>query len=136
MQGKVFFQLGVNKVFTQFVYDFTGGGLKNFTTAQFTDMVYNPTDGMIWGHGITVQGKYFVRELSKMNPVTLEVSTVKVLKTLSVDGAALVALDVEKQSMYWISTLFKDAPTPQHMPFYLVQVSLANGSVVSEVRAK
>ena len=58
------------------------GGLKNFTTAQFTDMVYNPKDGMIWGHGVTTQGKYYVRELSKMDPVTLAVTTVKILKTL------------------------------------------------------
>lgn len=65
---------------------------------------------MIWGHGITVKGTKYVRELSKMDPSTLEVQTIKVLDTLAVDAGNFVTLDVESQTMYWISSLFKDEP--------------------------
>ena len=133
------FQLGVDKVLTQFAYDFKGGGgnLKNATTAQFTDMVYNPRDGMIWGHGVTTTAgkgnkQYYVRELSKLNPSTLVVTTVKTLKTLATDGGALATLDVDSQTMYWISALFTDDGSGANGPFYLVGVSLDDGSIVSQ----
>jgi hypothetical protein len=125
------FQLGVNRVLTHFAYNFKIGALKNATSAQFSNFVYNPTDGMIWGHGITMNGKYYVRELSKLDPSTLKVETVKVLNSLAVDGGDLATIDVEKQTMYWVSSLYKDEPNPGP-PFYLVQVSLANASVVSQ----
>lgn len=126
------FQLDVNKALTQFAYNFKTGALLNATGAQFTDFVFNPKDGMVWGHGVTVVGKYFVRELSKMDPSTLQVETVKVLDSLCIDGGNLVTLDVEKQTMYWVSSLSKDDNSSQPIPFYLVGVSLANATVVSQ----
>ena len=136
------FQHGVNRVLTQFSYDYGGGTMMNATTAQFTDMVFNPKDGMIWGHGVTTTpGKgnkqYYVRELSKMDPSTLVVTTVKKLKTLATDGGALATLDVDSQTMYWISALFTDdgSHCGANGPFYLVQVSLDDGSIVTQTLA-
>jgi hypothetical protein len=65
-----------------------------------------------------------------MDPSTLKVDTVKVLSTLAIDGGNMVALDAEKQAMYWMSTLFEDEAKPGNPPFYLVQVSLS--SIVSQ----
>ena len=58
------------------------------------DFVYNPKDGMVWGHGVTPgpNGVYFVRTLRKMDPSTLKVELVPSgLKVMTVDngGATL-----------------------------------------------
>jgi hypothetical protein len=84
------FQLGVNRVLTHFAYNFKTGALLNATGPQFTNIVFNPKDGMVWGHGVTVHGKYVVRILSKMDPSTLKVEVVKELSSLCVDGGSLV----------------------------------------------
>jgi len=126
------FELGVNRVLTLFAYNFKTGALLNTTGPQFTDFVFNPTDGMVWGHGVTVKGNYVVRELSKMDPSTLKVEVVKVLDSLAVDGGNLVTLDVEEQTMYWITSLSKDSNSSKPLPFYLVGVALANATVVSQ----
>ena len=56
-------------------YNFKTGIMRNASSPQFTDFVYNPTDGMVWGHGVAVGPKktYFVRTLRKMDPSTLKV---------------------------------------------------------------
>ena len=53
-------------------------------------------------------GNYYVRELSKMDPATLVVETVKTLKTLATDGGGLSTIDVDRQTMYWVSALWTD----------------------------
>ena len=127
------FQLGIKQVLTQFAYSFKTGALLNATGAQFTEFEFNPKDGMLWGHGVTMSpdGKWIVRTLSKMDPSTLKVEVVKVLSSLCVDGGNLVTLDVEKQTLYWLSSLSKD-DSNSSKPFYLIGVSLANSTIVSQ----
>ena len=126
------FQLGVNRILTLFAYNFKTVALVNTTGPQFTDFVFNPILGHVWGHGVTVKGSYIVRVLSKMDPSTLTVEVVKVLDSLAVDGGNLVTLDVEEQTMYWITSLSKDNNSSKPLPFYLVGVALDNATIVSQ----
>ena len=43
-----------------------------------------------------------------MDPATLVVETVKTLKTLATDGGGLSTIDVDRQTMYWVSALWTD----------------------------
>jgi hypothetical protein len=124
-------QLGVNHVITQFAYDFKTGVLRNGTSPQITDFVYNSKDEMVWGHGVAVgpNKTYWIRTLVKMNSSTLKTSVVSVLGTLTSDGNG-IALDAEAQIMYFPTCLYKDAgKSPQ--PSYLAKVSLTSASVIS-----
>ena len=50
-------------------------------------------------------------------------------------GGSLATLDVKSQTMYWISALYTDDGKGANGPFYLVRVSLADGSVLSKTVA-
>jgi len=129
--GEFIWQLAVNNTITQFAFNFKTGRLRNATSAQFTNFVYNPKDKMLYGHGIIAgpvqpNGKqYWMRTLEKMDPASLVVEQVKVLQELSVDAGGAIALDTENQILYWQSMLYKDAVAGSKMPVYIASVSLA-----------
>ena len=130
------FQLGVNHVITQFAYDFKTGVLRNATSPQFSDFVYNPHDGMVWGHGVAIgpNKTYFVRTLAKMDSATLKFEPVHSgLEVLTVENAG-PAFDEDRQIMYWMTDLFKDMAKTQGagpFPVHLAQLSLINPAVVN-----
>ena len=127
------FQLGVSHVITQFAYDFKTGTLRNASSAQFTDFVFNPHDGMVWGHGVKPgpKGVYWVRTLAKMNSTTLQVEPVESgLGVLTTDSGG-PAFDEDEQIMYWMTSLYKDIPCQAYgCTVHLAQLSLANPSAV------
>ena len=124
-------QLGVNHAITQFAFDFKTGTLRNATSAQITDFVFNANDGMVWGHGVTPgpNGTYWTRTVEKMDPATLKVERVRVLGTLAIDVGMVnrVAFDMEAQVMFWATTLFKDVKV-NVKPVHLAQVSISGGN--------
>ena len=132
-QQTFIWQLGVSHAITQFAYDFKTGLLRNASSPQMTAFVFNSKDGMVWGHGVApdpVNGTYWTRTLEKLDPATLKVELVAALPSLTTDALSKIALDVDKQMMFWPTALFKDAGKPS-APIYLAQVSIANASIVS-----
>lgn len=111
--------------------------MRNSTSAQFTNFVYNPKDGMVYGHGVTPgpKGKYWVRTLLKMDPATLKVELLDSgLAVLTTDDGENLTLDEENQVLIWATDLYKD--TVQHhgegpCPVHLARLSLADPSVVN-----
>jgi hypothetical protein len=131
VQQTFIWQLGVNHAITQFAFDFKTGTLRNATSAQITDFVFNANDGMVWGHGVTPgpNGTYWTRTVEKMDPATLKVERVRVLGTLAIDIGMVnrVAFDMEAQVMFWATTLFKDVKV-NVKPVHLAQVSISGGN--------
>lgn len=136
-QGEYIWQLAVNHVITQFAYNFKTATLRNATSPQFTDFLFNPKDAMLYGHGVIAGPKqpgtgvqYWMRTLEKMDPATLLVSQVKVLDELSVDAGGAICLDPENQILYWQSMLYKDAVAGGKMPVFIASVALDKNNTV------
>jgi len=131
--GSYFFQLGTTDAIDVYRLDMATGNITDFKMSQGSNIVtldWDPRSNMLVGLGIGVNSTGdLVRTVANMDPNTGAVTTVGIVPGYVIESGGEAAFDAASGGLFWIGE--STAGTPGASPFYLVQVSIADASVLS-----
>lgn len=125
------FQLGVGNGINLFSVNMTDGTYKTFPQSDVSNIEtldYDAKTGLMYGLGIAVSGNAWNRTLVALHPTDMTITTVGVIAGYGIESGGIAALNVAARSLYWIG---QQTGAGNNAPFYLIQVSLADASVIS-----
>ena len=125
------FNLGVNDTIANFVVDLKSGAVVNSTNTargNLESMVFNPTDQLIYGLGLDIEGQAWNRSIASFDPVALTYSQRGVVPGYGIESGGISAINVAAGSIYWIGM---QAPYVAGSPLFLIQNRLADAAIVS-----
>lgn len=103
----------------------------NTATGNLESMSLNAKDGMVYGLSLHITGDSWSRSLSRMDPVSLVIKEVGLVSGFGIESGGIGTIDAAAQTLFWIGM---KAPYVPNTPLYLVQVSLADASIVSSAQ--
>jgi hypothetical protein len=103
----------------------------NTQAGNLESMSLNARDGKVYGLSLHIVGEGFNRSVSSMDPATLDITEIGVVPGFGIESGGIGTVDSAAQTLFWIGMA---APYVPNTPLFLVQVSLADASVVSSAQ--
>lgn len=101
---------------------------ENTQAGNLESMSLNSRDGKVYGLSLHIVGEGFNRSISVMDPATLAISEIGIVPGFGIESGGIGTVDASAQTLYWIGMA---APYVPNSPLFLVQVRLADATVVS-----
>jgi len=100
----------------------------NTQAGNLESMSLNTRDGKVYGLSLHIVGQGFNRSISVMDPATLAIREIGIVAGYGIESGGIGTVDAAAQTLFWIGMA---APYVPNSPLFLVQVRLADATVVS-----